>query len=151
MKLPPALQPWSQWLDLFAVDLGTSLGEMVRHLDLAVGAIHKKRASHEGEPDGYDGLSHKGSYERLVTSEWLLAEVWPNEFLRRAVSGEQLFLKRAFEDKGGSLRSVVLFDVGPSQLGTPRLAHLAVLIVLAQRAQRAKASFQWGILQQPEQ
>jgi hypothetical protein len=45
------------------------------------------------------------------------------------------------------LGSIVLFDTGPDQLGSPRLAHLAILIVLIRRAHRALANFSWGILQ----
>ncbi len=37
-----------------------------------------------------------------------------------------------------SLRSVALFDAGPAQLGEPRLAHLALFILLARRAELAR-------------
>src|SRR5262245_24987819 len=42
------------------------------------------------------------------------------------------------------------FDAGPGQLGSPRIAQLAVLIALARRAAEAQRSFAWGVLQQPE-
>src|SRR5919206_4177766 len=45
---------------------------------------------------------------------------------------------------------LALFDAGPGQLGSPRIAQLAVLILLARRAAAAQRSFAWGVLQQPE-
>ena len=42
---------------------------------------------------------------------------------------------------------IVLFDAGPLQLGAARLVHLALLILLARRAQEAGAELRWGILQ----
>ena len=48
-----------------------------------------------------------------------------------------------------SLISSVLFDSGISQLGGPRIVHLALLILLARRAWAGKADFYWGVLQAP--
>src|SRR5262249_5457795 len=74
----------------------------------------------------------------------------PEEFLRRAATGEHTFLRLARPEPRGSRRSVVLFDAGPGQLGSPRIAQLAALIVLARRAQAADARFGWAVLQRPE-
>ncbi|HSF39739.1 MAG TPA: hypothetical protein VLT87_08100, partial [Thermoanaerobaculia bacterium] len=52
---------------------------------------------------------------------------------------------------GGSHLSVALFDAGPGQLGSPRIAQLAALIVLARRAEAAGVRFGWGILQEPDE
>ena len=49
----------------------------------------------DGEPDGYDGIASRGIYERLVTSEWLLADEEPDEFDRRAAMGEHTFTRLA--------------------------------------------------------
>ncbi|MBZ5709182.1 hypothetical protein K7C98_07910, partial [Nannocystis pusilla] len=46
--------------------------------------------------------------------------------------------------------SVILFDAGPSQLGGPRLAHLAALLALARRASLGRAALAWGVLQAPD-
>src|SRR5262249_24456906 len=46
--------------------------------------------------------------------------------------------------------SVAIFDTGPEQLGTPRIAHVAALIVLATRAEHAGAHFAWGVLGEPK-
>src|SRR4030095_17033266 len=43
-----------------------------------------------------------------------------------------------------------LFDTGPSQIGSPRIAHIAALIVLANRADSAGSTFSWGVLQKPD-
>src|SRR5262249_34017356 len=101
----------------------------------------------EGVPDGYDGIARKGPYDRLLTAEWLLQEELPDEFLRRAVSGEHLFLQRAYQEISAPKETVALFDAGPGQLGAPRIAQLALLIILAQRSVRQGANLQWGIFQ----
>jgi hypothetical protein len=46
--------------------------------------------------------------------------------------------------------TLALFDAGPGQLGGPRIAQIAALLVLARRAETAGVRFAWGILQQPE-
>src|SRR5687768_17876785 len=42
------------------------------------------------------------------------------------------------------------FDAGPNQLGSPRIAQIAALIVLSRRAEAAGVRFAWGILQEPD-
>jgi len=64
--------------------------------------------------------------------------------------GEHLFLRIHHPAPGGSRVSVAVFDAGPGQLGSPRIAQLAALIVLARRAEAAGVRFAWGILQDPE-
>jgi hypothetical protein len=102
-------------------------------------------------PDGFAGLSKRGTYDRLISSDWLLVEELPDEFMRRSVMGEHLFWKLAYREPAQSLNSLVLFDAGPEQLGSPRLLHLAALVVFDARARSARANFQWGILQAVEQ
>ena len=63
--------------------------------------------------------------------------------------GEQLFLERLEKSGRQGLACAVLFDCGLSQLGSPRLAQLALLILLARRAETARARFSWGVLQDP--
>ena len=103
-----------------------------------------------GEPDGYSGLARRGSYERLVAAEWGVAELFPDEFLRRAAAGEHLFLDLARREPHGALRSIAIVSAGPAQLGAPRLAHVASLIVLARRAEAAGVGFCWGVLEDRE-
>lgn len=147
--LPPALAPWAEPLAPFAPDLALILGEWARRLAPAVGAIPRRRGA-PGEPDGLSGLARRGPYERLLLTEWLLADELPDEFLRRAAAHEHLFLAPGRRGGSAGLRSVALLDAGPEQLGAPRIAQLAVLVVLASRAQAAGAELRWGVVQDPE-
>ena len=147
MEIPRALMPWSVWLELFPREIVQSFGAMLQRLDRAVGPLRIRSETGQGEPDGFDGLTRRGSYERLLLTEWLLADEMPEEFIRRAVMGEHAFYQVARREPAGSRLSVALFDAGPNQLGSPRLAHLAALIVLARRAEAAGAEFRWGVLQ----
>jgi len=54
------------------------------------------------------------------------------------------------EEPAAGRTTLAVFDAGPGQLGSPRVAQIAVLIALAQRAEEAGGSFAWGILQEPE-
>ena len=101
------------------------------------------------EPDGFAGLQNKATYDRLLTSEWLMADEIPEEFERRAIMGEHLFYRRNTRNSSQSKTSVVLFDCGPSQIGNPRIIHMALLILMQRRAQLDGADFYWGILQEP--
>lgn len=149
-ELPVALSPWAAQLAAFPHDLALALGPWLQRLSLAVGPFPARLGGDDGELDGLSGLARRGSYERLLLSEWLLAEEQPDEFLRRAAAHEHLFLDWGRRSEAASRRSAVLLDAGPDQLGTPRIAQLAALVVLASRAQAAGAAFAWGILQEPE-
>nr|WP_301340436.1 hypothetical protein [Corallococcus exercitus] len=132
---------------LFPEDLARHLGPHVARLSAALGTLRPRGEAEGGEPQGYDGLSRRGSFERLLVSEWLWALEAPEELVRRAAFGELSFLKPAFRQPQGARRTVVLLDVGPDQLGLPRIAHLALLVVLARRAEAVGAAFTWGALQ----
>ncbi|MEO1338337.1 MAG: hypothetical protein AAFV29_22025, partial [Myxococcota bacterium] len=146
--LPQALLPWQTPLSELPSYVHTSLGPWIARLARAIGPMHRARARAEGPPDGFAGLGRRGSYERLLMTEWLLADAAPDEFVRRAVAHEHLFYQLARREPASALRSVVLIDAGPSQLGTPRLVHLAALVIFAQRAAEAGAELRFGILQE---
>lgn len=150
MNLPPALAPWSTHLRIFPEEVSLALGPIIQRVSMLIGSPQVRLNNNEGEPDGFDGLNRRGTYEQLLLSEWMLADELEDEFMRRAVMGEHLFLNRAHSSPVGTRASLALFDAGPSQLGSPRVAHIAALIVLANRADSAGSSFSWGVLQQPE-
>lgn len=145
IELPPALAPWAAQLAIFPDEIALCLGHAAARAAGALGPW-PLRDQHTGDPDGYDGLERRGSYERLLPSEWLLLDELPEEFLRRVVSHEHAFLARGFRQLGGGRHCTALLDAGPEQLGAPRLAHLALLVALAQRAAAAGATLEWATL-----
>jgi hypothetical protein len=149
LALPRALEPWRPLLSLLPVDVALALSPAVLRLAAALGPMLVRARSGDGEPDGFDGLARRGSYERLLLSEWLLAEEAPLEFVRRAAVGEHAFLEILRRDPARSLATMAVFEAGPDQLGAPRLAQLAALLVLARRASAAGAVFHWGFLHVP--
>jgi len=149
ISLPASLAPWSKQLSVFPNELSLAIGPLVQRIAAAIDPLHLEDVPGDDDPDGFDGLVNRGSYERLIASDWLLADEIPEEFERRATMCEHLFLKTAKRDRAHGLGSVVLFDSGPDQLGSPRLAHLAILVVLIRRADRARANFAWRTLQNP--
>jgi len=150
MNLPPSLAPWAGYLNIFPEEVSLALGPMIQRVSMLIGSPQPRLNEKEGEPDGFDGLNRRGTYERLLLSEWMLADELEDEFMRRAVMGEHLFLNRAHSSPVGTRSSLALFDAGPSQIGSPRIAHIAVLIVLANRADSAHSTFSWGVLQELE-
>ena len=150
MELPRSLAPWSRYLGIFPRETSLAIGPLIRRISLAIGPMKSHSLSAAGDPDGFDDLARRGSYEKLVTSEWLLADELPEEFDRRAAMGEHVFLRIARREPLGSRVSLALFDAGPNQIGSPRIAHLAALIVLARRAEAARSNFGWAILQRPQ-
>ena len=89
--LPRSLAPWSRELGLFPGELAELLGELIARIAPVVGPLTFEGHDESGEPDGFDGIARRGSYDRLLASEWALATIAPDEFLRRAVAGEQAF------------------------------------------------------------
>ncbi|MCU0699035.1 MAG: hypothetical protein MUC96_21230 [Myxococcaceae bacterium] len=147
--LPAPLKPWAAQLSQLQRDLALALAPWVQRLSLGIGPLADAESLPTGAPDGLDGVSRKGPYERLLTTEWLYAEVAPEEFLRRAAQAEHLFTRLALREPHQSRQSLALFDTGPTQLGGPRLVHLAALIVFASRCEARGASLSWGVLQAP--
>ncbi|HEU4407214.1 MAG TPA: hypothetical protein VFS43_18235 [Polyangiaceae bacterium] len=125
-------------------DLALSLGAWAERLHALVGPLRAARAEPVGDPDGFDGVARRGSYERLTHAEWLLADEAPDEFLRRAASGEHAFWRLAHRGPIGSRRCVALAAGGSELLGAPRLVALAALLALARRAAEARADFSWA-------
>ena len=147
--LPQPLQPWRPWLDWFAPHLAPQVGELLLRLHPLLGRFRGHRPGAEPEPDGLGDLRRRGPYERLLATEWLLADELPDEFLRRAAANEHLFLAPRPRTRRAERLIVALFDAGPLQLGAPRLAHLAMWILLARRAAAAGGELRCGLLQAP--
>jgi hypothetical protein len=145
--LPRPLAPWAEELARFGEEARQAIGPWLPTLERLLGPHARDRPDEDGEPDGLAGLGRRGRYERLALSEWSLLDVAPEEFLRRAGAGEHLFHQIARSTRAGGQRLVVLFDAGPLQLGTPRLVHLAWLLVLLRRALRTRTRLYWGVLQ----
>lgn len=149
MSLPPALRPWRDWLAMFDPEQAAAIGAMLLPLQHALGPFRAPPRIGTNEPNGIDDLRRRGPYDRLLLSEWLLADEMPDEFLRRASGGEHLFLSPRRESRRLQRRIVAVFDCGALQLGAPRLAHLALWILLARRAADVGATFEWGLLHAP--
>lgn len=148
ISLPRHLAPWAAELALFPEEIALALGSIIFRLASVIGPGPVHPAA-EGAPDGYDGVARRGSYDRLLPAEWLLLDELPDEFLRRVVAGEHSFLRRAHAQGVSGKRCLVLFDAGVEQLGAPRIAQLAILILLARRAVQQRATLEWGVLQDP--
>ncbi|WP_086666981.1 hypothetical protein [Lentzea kentuckyensis] len=132
MTLPDALRPWAAALSTMDLDLATALGPLLKDLDEFINAATTTHP-HRGEPDGFGGIGLKGEPERILVSEWALAEHFPHEFLRRAATGELLHTTPEFVEPHRKGQAAVLVDAGPDQLGAARLVQLAALIVLRRR------------------
>lgn len=148
-SLPLALQPWRPWLACFDHDLALTLGALLLRLRPVLGRHATPLQQGEWTPDGVDDLRKRGSYERLLLSEWVLAEELPDEFLRRAAQQEHLFLAPRMVAPRSKGLIVLICDCGPLQWGVPRLLHIALWILLARRAEEAGVPLQWGVAQRP--
>jgi len=147
IKVPPHLAAWAPQLRIFPPEIATGLASMVQKIASLIGPLSGRHTEGLMLPDGFAGLAKRGTYERLIASDWLLADELPEEFMRRSVMGEHLFWKLAYLEPTQSRCTLAIFDAGPEQLGAPRIAHLAALAVLAARARNVRAEFVWGILQ----
>lgn len=151
IKLPHKLAPWESQLRIFPEETALALGALVQRVAALLGPFPHHHVEGHVVPDGFAGLDKRGTYDRLIASDWLLADELPEEFMRRSVMGEHLFWRVAYREPTEARSTLVLFDAGPEQLGSPRLLHLAALVVFEVRAQMAKAGFNWGVLQSGEQ
>jgi hypothetical protein len=90
--LPALLAPWQSWLALLSLDVASFLARSAGLLEPLLGGVTPKFSSAETVLEGLGGLDRRGDYARLSMSEWLLADAFPDEFLRRALMHEHLFL-----------------------------------------------------------
>ncbi|MER6447576.1 hypothetical protein [Streptomyces venezuelae] len=132
-RLPAALAPWAGTLSAVTPGLAVAFGPLLRRLDAMVGE-REPVADVLGDPDGLGGLTRSGRPDRLLPSEWLLADEHPEEFLRRYADGELLHLAPEFHTPAVRGRIAALVDTGPTQAGAGRLVQLAALLVLHRRA-----------------
>ncbi|MER7706838.1 hypothetical protein ABTX81_28565 [Kitasatospora sp. NPDC097605] len=144
-RLPAGLAPWAAALSALTPELATALGPLLRRLDALVGE-REPVSDGPGEPDGVGGLGRSGRPDQLLPTEWLLAEDHPEEFLRRFVDGELLYLSPEFRTVATRGRTVAMVDAGPSQAGAGRLVQLAALLVLHRRAAARGGELLVGVL-----
>ncbi len=146
MKQTPVA--WWEQLDFLAPDVRADLGRLMNCLDR--GLPLSTTAVRSGEPAGWSGLVSKGPWERLVVSEWALAQSYPEEFVRRADEGELGFWDLAKESHQAARSLWVWVDAGPEQLGGCRVVQLAILFWLQKKCLDSGGQFYWGVVQEPE-
>ncbi len=144
--LPAPLAPWVELRALFPAPGATALAHIAGRLAPLFGPF-VSRSFLQDHPDGFGGVASRGNLHRLLPSEWLLASEMPEEFLRRAVMGEQLFFEQSRKQDRRGPACAVLLDGGPAQFGSPRLVQMSLLVLLSRRALAAGSRFQWGVLQ----
>ncbi len=147
MELPKPLASWQELLGAFPDDIAGLMASLVNQLSPLIQNNPLDNFDGDIEPDGFNGLTRDANYERLLLTEWALQEECPDEFIRRAITGEHLFLEPQRKENREDRTCYALFDCGPEQLGRPRLVQLATLILLARRADKHKLRFKWGVLQ----
>lgn len=143
---PKALEAWEPELRVFARDLIGQLATLSERIANAIGPLRVSTERRSDEPNGYSALTRRGPYERLLASEWALQLEEPDEFIRRASTGEQLFVELERRSPAVSLEAWLLLDTGPAQLGAPRIAHLAALVAFTRRARDAGIALRWAPL-----
>jgi hypothetical protein len=143
--LPHALVGWGSAFAALDPAVAIALAPLLHRLDELV-ARHADVEGPVGEPEGLAGLTTRGVPERMLVSEWLLAEEAPDEFLRRAAARELLHLDTAFRHDPPAGATRVVVDTGPSQAGAARLVQLAALVVLHRRAHARGSTLEIGVL-----
>lgn len=144
--LPKPFQAWQHWLSRFDENLQPIIADLLLQFNLFIGSISESQCSKQLSSDSSD-LQKRGKYEHLLTTEWLIAQEEPDEFIRRAANNEHLFLTPAYEKPKANGVIIALFDCGLLQLGMPRVAHLILMILFDIRAHNLNSQFYWGILQ----
>ena len=127
-----------------------SVGRMARRLLHVVEPTGQAPRTGLGAPLGVSGFHMRGPWERLLHSEWALADEVPIEFLRRAADRELRFSELERERPRPPEVLEVRFDSGPSCLGRPRVVQVAVLLACAAQAAAHGLEYRWGSLQQDD-
>ncbi len=138
-----------EWINWFDDSIRTEIQKILTALTpMFLGHPISSLIANE-EPSGYDKISRRGNYDNLLLSELALSELMPDEFIRKATESELLFLTQGKTEQKNSASIILLLDAGPQQLGAPRIAHIAIWLLLIMRAEKYRAKFYWGIVQSP--
>ena len=148
-SLPRHLSAWAAYLGWLEPELMADVAGMAHQLSQVFADFRQPERMGRAEPDGYAGISHRGTPERLLLSEWAMADAHPDEFLRRAAMGEQLFLETRRVQAKAPQWINLLYDAGPLQWGAPRLVQLAMLVILSRWAAQRGAQLRFACLQEP--
>jgi hypothetical protein len=105
----------------------------------------------DGEPEGWNGLTQRGTVERLLHSEFALASMLPAEFLRRAAEQELLYWELGRQEPRQRGRLRLLLDTGPAMLGACRLVQMALLMVWSRLARERHCELWWACAQAYEE
>jgi hypothetical protein len=145
--LPKPFRAWQPWLSWFDENLQPIVADLLLQLNNLLGPTKESRWKDQQFLSGLGDLKKRGSYDHLLTSEWLIAEEEPDEFIRRAVSYEHLFFTPMQEKSKANGVIIALFDCGILQLGVSRLVHLILMLLLEIRSHNHQSQFYWGIIQ----
>lgn len=146
-QLTKPIKTWQSWLSWFDEDLQPVIADLLWQLSNFLGTVKESKWCDQMLSSGLGDIRNRGDYQHLLTTEWLIGEEEPDEFIRRAVSNEHLFVTPIYEKSKANGVIIALFDCGLLQLGVPRLAHLILMILFDIRAQQHKSQFYWGIIQ----
>jgi hypothetical protein len=136
---------WLDSLSFLADEIADAFAPMLDRIALLIDTSAAEQTG-PGEPNGYNGITNRGTLDKVLLSEWLYAIEEPDEFMRRFVNSELSFLEPQFVQPTATARFEVLVDSGPDCLGASRLAHLLALTVLAQRADQLGMDLVIGVL-----
>jgi hypothetical protein len=99
------------------------------------------RAAAGGALDGWSGVARRGRIEHLLPGEHVQDE---DEFLRRHLDGEQLYLARG-SAWSGAASAILAWDFTVAGLGSPRLAGLGAALALKRRLEEDGGSFRLSV------
>ena len=148
-SIPNLIKPWATELSLISPSCWPLLGTLLPRLGNVLFRPADTADDRQQPPDGFDGVSNKGTLDRLLPTEWGLLDAYSDEFYRRLAMGESQYLKPGYQQQQRSHDFYVLLDRGPDQFGAPLLIQFALLLVLARRAREAKQKLHVGFIQTP--
>lgn len=146
-QLPKPFKMWQPWLSWFDEDLQPIVADLLLQLNNLLGPMKESMWNAQQQLSGLGDLRKRGSYEHLLSSEWLIAEEEPDEFIRRVIAHEHLFLNPIPEKSKANGVIIGLFDSGILQLGVPRVVHLILMLLLNIRSHNHNSQFYWGVIQ----
>ena len=146
-QIPKPFQAWRPWLSWFNDSLQPNIADLMLQLNPLLGPVKESQWHDQQLLSGLGDLHKRGSYANLLASEWLIAQEEPDEFIRRAVSYEHLFLAPTQEKSKANGVIIALFDSGILQLGVSRLVHLILMLLLDIRSHAQGSQFYWGVIQ----
>ncbi|KOY86779.1 hypothetical protein AD998_12065 [bacterium 336/3] len=118
------------------------VGSLVKHIWSGLHIPLQNKLPSQQPLGGFSDLTNKGSFDKLLTSEFAYEETL---FLSRIANQEALYILREIPPQSNDKQRVILIDVSLKNWGTPHVLAFAITLALIHHPKNKMDTFVYGV------